>query len=157
MKAVTSQGTADHRRQLKQIADSMEDNLQGAERELRGLLEKRPDDIPARLLLTRLCFRRSGFEEMKEEAEAALALKPDQAQAMSMLALSLFYLGRTEEAAEAFRRQIAIKADQGGLTRLAWCQHRLGDLEGALGEPWQGPRADQARAIALAGRVAFSV
>ena len=129
---MVAQQQVSHRQRLKQIADGMEDNLQGSERDLRDLLDARPDDLAARLLLTRLCFRRSGFEDMQEQAEAALALKPDLPQAISMLALSHFYLGDVEAAAQTFARQVALKPDQGGLTRLGWCQHRLGRLEAAL-------------------------
>lgn len=120
----------------------MEADLQGAEQSLQELLESNPDDIETHLLLGRLCFRRSGFEDMKAQAETALALVPEEPRAMSLLALSLFYQGDTEAAAEAFQRQAALKPDQGCLSRLACCQHRLGRLEEAL--------QSHARAFALA-------
>lgn len=120
------------RQRLNEIAAGMEADLQGAEQSLREILAERPDDLEARLLLARIFFRRSGFEEMQAQAEAALALQPSSPAAASLHALSIFYQGDVAAAAEAFRRQVALRADHGGLSRLACCQHRLGQLDAAL-------------------------
>ncbi len=132
----------DQRARLKAIEAGMEADLPAAEAALQAMVAARPDDVEARLLLARICFRRSGFEDMQQQAEAVLALDPERPEACSLRALSIFYQGDLEAAAEAFRRQVEVRPDQGGLSRLACCLHRLGRLEEAL------KRHSQALAVA---------
>ena len=120
------------RRRLKGIEAGMEANLQGAEETLQAMVAERPDEVEIRILLARIYFRRSGFKEMQEQAEAALALQPRLPGAAHLYALSIYYQGDIAAAAEAFRRQVEIQANHGALNRLACCQHRLGQLEAAL-------------------------
>ena len=117
---------------LRRIESEMEADLDRSEAELRALVEARPDDLEALLLLMRLCFRRSGFEEMGRAASQALALVPDSPRALGGLALSAYYLGDLAEAAAQFARLAEVLPDFATYARLACCLHRLGRLEEAL-------------------------
>ena len=117
---------------LRAIKAKAESDTATAERELQAFLESRPDSYRGQFLLGRICFRRSGFEDMIEALTKAVALDARPFRALSYLGLGYFYLDRLPEAVDAYRRALEIWETPGDLMRLGCCLHRLGELPDAI-------------------------
>ena len=128
--AAARAGAADRRR-LAEIERRIERDLAGAERSLRALLEAHPADPGPRLLLAKLCLRRSGFADMRAAAEAALALAPASRPAAEMLAYAHYYLGQAALAAEGFARVAMLRPQPQKLDQYGCCLLALGRLDEA--------------------------
>ena len=87
------------------------DSAAGEEDVLRERIRSHPEDVEARLDLTRLAVGRADWTEVWEQTQRILELSPDHPEALSYQGLDRFAMGRPEEAIALLQRAQAAAPD----------------------------------------------
>jgi len=83
-----------------------------AEKIYRGLIEKDPKNIPARLGLSYALLKQRNLRDAYDHAARVLALEPTSARAHALLGSSLLASGDFKLSSEEFRTALTIKSDE---------------------------------------------
>lgn len=87
-------------------------DFEAAEKIYRGLIEKDPKNIPARLGLSYALLKQRNLRDAYDQAAHVLALEPTSARAHALLGSSLLALGDFKLSLEEFRTALTLKDDE---------------------------------------------
>jgi Flp pilus assembly protein TadD len=104
-----------------------------AEATARGLLEKRPDHVPALVFLGRLLFETDRPQRAREVLERARKLAPREQEPALLLAEIALESGRSDEAVRTVQEMADLTRDTTGLKRLGLALLDRGEAETARG------------------------